>query len=46
MKTRGDVIREYKEAFENGTEGVLLLESIKMLNRLNCSDSEKAQCLK
>lgn len=46
MKTRGEVIDEYEAAFKNGTEGEVLLKSMNILNSLNCSDHEKALCLK
>ncbi|WP_303192668.1 hypothetical protein [Hungatella hathewayi] len=46
MKTRGDVIDEYEAAFKNETQGKVLLKRMNFLNSLNCSDHEKALCLK
>lgn len=44
--TRGEVIEEYKNSFNNGTEGSRLLKTMKILNGLKCSDEEKADCLR
>lgn len=46
MKTRGQVIEEYKMAFKNGTEGELLLKIVQKINALDCSDKDKAIALK
>lgn len=46
MKTRGQVIKEYKIAFKNGTEGGLLLERFQQISALGCSNNIKAIALK
>ena len=46
MKTRGQVIEEYKRAFENKTEGELLLATVKQINALDCSDRVKSIALR
>lgn len=46
LKTRGEAIQDYKKAFENGTEGAMLLETMNALSVLNCSSYEKSLCLR
>lgn len=46
MQTRGDIIDKYRVAFQNGTEGKCLLETIRILNDLHCSNEDKERCLR
>ena len=46
MKTRRDAINAYKMAFKDGTEGIQLLKTMSLLNSLDCSDEDKAKCLR
>lgn len=46
ITTRKENISEYRKAFQNGSEGERLLEVMKHLEELNCSDEDKALCLK
>lgn len=46
METIGQITNKYKEALKNKTEGLLLLERVESLLKLDCSKEQKSLCLK